>query len=265
MSGMRLQRLQTLCRSDDSRHAPANLCAPGGAEVAADLAALLGRTYLPPSKFQTKATAFIDESACIGCTACIRACPVDAIMGASKLMHTVIQDECTGCGLCVAPCPVDCIDMQTVSAAYLPQAQQPNNPLPPRFAAAEYARIRFENQTARRQRDEAERKALIAEREAAVKAKLQTAAPQQTAKAAFNPADLIAKAMSQAQSQQSRLASSANREDFKAKQIREAKERAELRRAQRDATYGSGEAKAAAIEYLRRRKAEQEAAEAAKS
>jgi electron transport complex protein RnfB len=55
--------------------------------------------------------AFIDESACIGCTLCIQACPVDAILGAAKLMHTVIRDECTGCELCLPPCPVDCIHM----------------------------------------------------------------------------------------------------------------------------------------------------------
>ena len=57
------------------------------------------------------ATAVIDEDLCIGCTICIQACPVDAILGASKQMHTVIESECTGCDLCVEPCPVDCIDM----------------------------------------------------------------------------------------------------------------------------------------------------------
>ena len=55
--------------------------------------------------------AVIDEQTCIGCTLCIQACPVDAILGASKHMHTVIADECTGCELCLPPCPVDCIDM----------------------------------------------------------------------------------------------------------------------------------------------------------
>jgi electron transport complex protein RnfB len=55
--------------------------------------------------------AYIREDECIGCTKCIQACPVDAILGAAKLMHTVIADECTGCDLCVEPCPVDCIDM----------------------------------------------------------------------------------------------------------------------------------------------------------
>jgi electron transport complex protein RnfB len=59
-----------------------------------------------------KATAFIDEDLCIGCVLCIKACPVDAILGATKLMHTVIQQECTGCELCVPVCPVDCIEMR---------------------------------------------------------------------------------------------------------------------------------------------------------
>jgi electron transport complex protein RnfB len=64
--------------------------------------------------------AFIDEATCIGCTLCIQACPVDAILGAAKHMHTIIASECTGCELCLAPCPVDCISMQAI-------AEQPDN------------------------------------------------------------------------------------------------------------------------------------------
>ena len=60
---------------------------------------------------EIRTIAYIREDECIGCTKCIQACPVDAILGAAKLMHTVIADECTGCDLCVEPCPVDCIDM----------------------------------------------------------------------------------------------------------------------------------------------------------
>ncbi len=61
-----------------------------------------------------KRVAFIREEECIGCTKCIQACPVDAIVGASKQMHTILADECTGCDLCVEPCPVDCIEMLPV-------------------------------------------------------------------------------------------------------------------------------------------------------
>lgn len=95
-----------------------NLCSAGGETVAQDLADLLGVAYQSPVKIQAKVLAWIDETVCIGCTACIRACPVDAIMGASKYMHTVLADECTGCGLCVAPCPVDCIHLQPVADAF---------------------------------------------------------------------------------------------------------------------------------------------------
>ena len=62
------------------------------------------------------AVAVIDEARCIGCTLCIRACPVDAIVGATKLMHTVIASQCTGCELCLPPCPVDCIEMRALPA-----------------------------------------------------------------------------------------------------------------------------------------------------
>lgn len=96
--------------------APINRCPPGGAEMIAELAALLGVAALPPDETcgipAAPAVAAIDEAACIGCTLCIAACPVDAIIGARQLMHTVIAAECTGCGLCLPPCPVDCIDLR---------------------------------------------------------------------------------------------------------------------------------------------------------
>ncbi|MBT3347609.1 MAG: electron transport complex subunit RsxB [Thiotrichales bacterium] len=92
-----------------------NLCPPGGETVMVSLADLLDREPValeqeerPPS------LALIDEKTCIGCTLCIQACPVDAILGAAKLMHTVIATECTGCELCLAPCPVDCITMEPI-------------------------------------------------------------------------------------------------------------------------------------------------------
>lgn len=93
-----------------------NRCPPGGDSTIEALAHLLGRDPLPldaeADANSEKRVAFIREAECIGCTKCIQACPVDAIVGAAKLMHTVIVDECTGCDLCVAPCPVDCIEMR---------------------------------------------------------------------------------------------------------------------------------------------------------
>ncbi|WP_371192858.1 electron transport complex subunit RsxB [Glaciecola sp. SC05] len=92
-----------------------NKCPPGGEATIKDLAALMGVDAKPLDAAHgvedVKKVAFIREDECIGCTKCIQACPVDAILGAAKQMHTVIIDECTGCDLCVDPCPVDCIDM----------------------------------------------------------------------------------------------------------------------------------------------------------
>ena len=93
-----------------------NRCPPGGEDTVVALSDLLGRDVLPLDAEEgvdvdVKKIAYIREDECIGCTKCIQACPIDAILGAAKLMHTVIIDECTGCDLCVEPCPVDCIDM----------------------------------------------------------------------------------------------------------------------------------------------------------
>jgi electron transport complex protein RnfB len=91
-----------------------NKCPPGGAVTIAALADLLDVEPLPLDAAEETPlrVAYIREAECIGCTKCIRACPVDAIVGAAKLMHTVIVDECTGCDLCLEPCPVDCIEMR---------------------------------------------------------------------------------------------------------------------------------------------------------
>jgi Na+-translocating ferredoxin:NAD+ oxidoreductase subunit B len=103
-----------------------NKCPPGGQAGIAKLASLLQQPEIPldtthGEEPQQLLVAFIREAECIGCTKCIQACPVDAILGAAKLMHTVIADVCTGCDLCVAPCPVDCIDM-------IPAANQQPSP-----------------------------------------------------------------------------------------------------------------------------------------
>ncbi|MDP2821993.1 MAG: electron transport complex subunit RsxB [Sulfuritalea sp.] len=95
-----------------------NCCSPGGEEGIRKLADLLGREFKSLSAEhgieKPKSTALIDENICIGCTLCLQACPVDAIVGAAKQMHTVVGALCTGCELCVAPCPVDCIAMKPI-------------------------------------------------------------------------------------------------------------------------------------------------------
>lgn len=110
----------------------ANKCVPGGQPVADALAALLQRPSLPaePSVWEIQADgrpqrmkAIIREDECIGCTKCISACPVDAIIGSGKLMHSILTDLCTGCELCIPPCPVDCIDLVADSQP-LPNAER---------------------------------------------------------------------------------------------------------------------------------------------
>ncbi|HEX7642180.1 MAG TPA: electron transport complex subunit RsxB [Burkholderiaceae bacterium] len=97
-----------------------NQCPPGGAQGIARLATLLGKPIIPLNLEhgveRPRPVAVIDEAICIGCTLCIQACPVDAIVGAGKQMHTVVAELCTGCDLCVAPCPVDCIAMVDVTS-----------------------------------------------------------------------------------------------------------------------------------------------------
>jgi len=120
-----------------------NRCPPGGEATIQALASLLDREPKPldPSHGveKPKEVAVIDEDVCIGCTLCIQACPVDAILGAGKQMHTVIGSECTGCVLCVEPCPVNCIDMVplpvTIETWRWPKPADPT-PATPRSAEA---------------------------------------------------------------------------------------------------------------------------------
>lgn len=98
-----------------SGEADINQCPPGGDITIRGLAALLGKLGKPLNTnfgvHKPKQVAVIDEDVCIGCVMCIKACPTDAIVGAAKLMHSVIEQDCTGCELCIEPCPVDCIEM----------------------------------------------------------------------------------------------------------------------------------------------------------
>ena len=105
---------------------PINQCPPGGAQTISSLAALLQVEALPLNPEngieQPVKVAFVIESLCIGCTKCIQVCPVDAIIGAAKRMHTVIAAECTGCELCIPACPVDCIDLRADGRARMSDA-----------------------------------------------------------------------------------------------------------------------------------------------
>jgi electron transport complex protein RnfB len=144
--------------------APINQCPPGGVTTIQSLAALLARPALPlnPANGTEGPTlvAQIDEHACIGCAKCLPPCPVDAIIGAHRQMHTVVLALCTGCELCVAPCPVDCIAM--VPRASLPYAE-------PAPAAAEN-RLRYAAHGARQLAREAQQAALLNARKHAVEA-----------------------------------------------------------------------------------------------
>ena len=116
-----------------------NQCAPGGEAGVLALADLLGVDAKPLSPEhgleKPRAVAVIDEQTCIGCTLCIQACPVDAILGAPKHMHTVLTQECTGCELCLEPCPVDCITMVPVRET-IDTWKWPYPATPPQVASA---------------------------------------------------------------------------------------------------------------------------------
>jgi electron transport complex protein RnfB len=127
--------------------APINKCAPGGVATVQALATCLRldpTPYLQEAKenIRSPSVAVIREAECIGCTKCIKACPVDAIIGSAKLMHAIIAHECTGCGLCVEPCPVDCIELVS---------------LPEELYDRDLARKRFDAKQTRALREEHEK------------------------------------------------------------------------------------------------------------
>ena len=135
-----------------------NQCPPGGDAAIRELAALLGRAVRPLNPRngveQPRRVALIDEARCIGCTLCIQACPVDAIIGASKMMHTVVTELCSGCDLCLPPCPVDCIAMVPAVGADAIWGQ----------SRADAARERFEGRRSRHERERRERAERLAAR-----------------------------------------------------------------------------------------------------
>jgi electron transport complex protein RnfB len=137
-----------------------NQCPPGGSQTIGTLAELLGRAPLPLNPVHGVETAprvaWIDESRCIGCARCLAPCPVDAIVGAAKYMHTVLSERCTGCELCLPPCPVDCIELRDAPP---PAANQ--SALNRRRFEAHSARL--SNQAIRRQRELDEKKKAAAQ------------------------------------------------------------------------------------------------------
>ncbi len=124
--------------------APLNLCPPGGVRTLTALCDLLDKdvsVYLQGNSLQEKPAqiAKIREEECIGCTKCIAACPVDAIIGTNKHMHTIIEFECTGCGLCVEPCPVDCIEMLDIEG----EPQYDKNKARERYQAKKIRELKY--------------------------------------------------------------------------------------------------------------------------
>lgn len=145
-----------------NKEADINHCPPGGEDGIHELADLLGVAFKPFGAdvvLKPPAVAIIDENICIGCTLCLQACPVGAISGASKLMHTIIAPLCTGCELCIPPCPVDCIDMLPLPRTTLTREQK--------RAAANAARERYEFRLERLERDKREKAERLAQKSAA--------------------------------------------------------------------------------------------------
>jgi electron transport complex protein RnfB len=139
-----------------SDEAAINRCPPGGSDTIQRLAELLDTPVLPLDAScgveSTPQVVWIDPQRCIGCARCLPPCPVDAIVGAQRQLHVVLEDRCTGCELCIAPCPVDCIVLRPRIAEHGHAPEPADN------------RHRYHTHTARRERRETERLALLAER-----------------------------------------------------------------------------------------------------
>ena len=157
-----------------------NQCPPGGEQGIRKLAELLGVNPVPLNTAygmpKPKAVAVIDEQACIGCTLCILACPVDAIMGAAKQMHTVFAAECTGCELCIAPCPVDCISMIPLKPPVNSAGAEPYAPIDDLSAyedqkrkTADRARARYRFRLQRLEREKQEQEERLAQKTGVVR------------------------------------------------------------------------------------------------
>lgn len=152
---------RSYARAMATQDAPINQCPPGGAQGIVRLSAITGRPVIALNPAHgtegPRHLAVIDESWCIGCTLCIKACPVDCIIGASKLMHTVIADQCTGCELCIPACPVDCISLRNVTPGLSGwQAWSPQQ--------ARLSRTRHEDRRARLERERREQDERLAAR-----------------------------------------------------------------------------------------------------
>lgn len=152
-----------------------NQCPPGGDEGIGALANFLGVAPKPLNeKFgqhKPKSVAFIIEEDCIGCVKCINACPVDAIVGAAKLMHTVVVSECTGCELCIEPCPVNCIVMKTLPTTNLNHSTS----LAIKSAQSHLAKQRFEARCLRKEHEQAGKIARAKKQKEALALKMKSA------------------------------------------------------------------------------------------
>lgn len=170
-----------------------NQCPPGGNEGITLLANILDKEVKPLNpengKIEPRRLAIIEEEACIGCTLCIKACPVDAIIGANKMMHTVIASECTGCDLCIPACPVDCIKV-------VPDPDQIWS-----MERRNRAQSRFEQHQLRRENEQKARDARLAMQTQLLK-KARAASDDNSTKEEKPKADLIAQIMAKARSTQ---------------------------------------------------------------